>query len=129
MKPSPTRWGFFITQIFINMNLREDIDRIKEVMGINENKDFMFFKRREDELAEYLDNIQQLLMPEFFEKFSDYYDGLINATMVHYFENPNTFPKQTEENIRMLRAILVRLLNNNEELINIMKDDFEQSKG
>jgi 4-hydroxyphenylpyruvate dioxygenase-like putative hemolysin len=110
------------------MNLQEDINRIKQVMGINENKDFMFFKRREDELAEYLDNIQQQVLPEFFDTFSEYYNTVINATMVHYFESPNTLPGQTEENIRMLRAILVRLLNNNEELMNIMKDDFERSK-
>ena len=95
---------------------------------MNENRDFMFFKRREDELMEYLISTQQLLNPEFFETFSQYYDTLINATIVHFYENPNTFPEKTEENIRMLRKILVRLLNNNEDLINLMKDDFEQSK-
>ena len=36
MKPSPKRWGFFITQIFINMNLQEDINRIKQVMLIEQ---------------------------------------------------------------------------------------------
>ena len=59
---------------------------------MSENRDFMFFKRREDELMEYLISTQQLLMPEFFETFSQYYDTLFDATIVHFYENPNTLP-------------------------------------
>lgn len=109
------------------MNLQEDIHRIKEVMGINENRDFMFFKRRENELMEYLISNQQVLIPEFLSTFQEYRNTLIDAAWIHFFENPNTGPEQTKENIVMVKAMLNRLLDSNEELLNIMKADFEES--
>lgn len=109
------------------MNLQENIHRIKEVMGINENRDFMFFKRRENELMEYLISLQKVLDSEFLTTFEEYRNTLIDAAWIHFFESPDTAPEQTKENIIMLKAMLNRLLDSNDELLNNMKDNYEQS--
>lgn len=54
------------------MNLREDIDRIRVVMGINESRELLIVKRRMSALLDYIEASYDWLSPRAFADFDDY---------------------------------------------------------
>jgi hypothetical protein len=68
-------WGFLFSKVFINMNLREDIERIQEVMGIEVSN---LFKRKMhivDRLIYTL--IEDSMYPCDYDNEEEFYEGVI----------------------------------------------------
>lgn len=59
------------------MNLREDIDRIRVVMGINESKELLLVKRRMSALLDYIEASYDWLSPRRFKDFDDFLERVV----------------------------------------------------
>ena len=62
------------------MNLNEDINRIKEVMGINESRD-MFFRRRQDQFLEDVLNSFEWIEVEEADSFEEYLEMILTHSI------------------------------------------------
>ena len=118
MKPSPKRWGFFISNIFIIMNLREDINRIKEVMGINESRD-MFFKRRQEEFLEDVLNSFDWMDVEESDSVEEYVEDILRHSIDSFFGYNNILV--TSEEIAELLPPALKILRSEEQLYKQIK--------
>ena len=109
------------------MNLREDINRIKEVMGINESHD-MFFKRRQNEFLDVLLNSFEW-MDEFIEEmdsFEEYLKLILRHSIDGFFEYNNTLV--TSEEIDELLPLALQLLRNDKRLFRKIKENYYSQK-
>ena len=109
------------------MNLREDINRIKEVMGINESRD-MFFKRR---LNEFLDIILTSYewMDEFIDdvdSFEDYLKLILRHSIDAFFEFNDILVRGDE--IEELLPLALLSLRNDERLFRKIKENYYSKK-
>jgi hypothetical protein len=69
-------WGFLFNVVFINMNLREDIQRIQEVMGI---KVSTRFKRKMHIVDRLIDSvIEDSMYPCDYNDEEEFYQGVID---------------------------------------------------
>lgn len=59
------------------MNLQEDIDRIKEVMGINESSQITLVKRRLDDVIDYVEAANDWLRPDRFSTFDNFLERVV----------------------------------------------------
>jgi hypothetical protein len=97
------------------MNLREDIERIKEVMGINESRD-VFFKRRQDEFLDVLFTSFEW-MDEFIEEmdsFEDYLKLILRHSIDAFFEFNDILV--TSDVIEELLPLALKTLRGDERL-------------
>jgi hypothetical protein len=94
------------------MNLQEDINRIKEVMGINENRN-LFFIRRQDEYLEDLLNSFDWVEVEESESFEEYIEDILRHSIDSFFGYNNIL--MTNEEISELIPIALKILRNNRE--------------
>jgi hypothetical protein len=94
------------------MNLQEDINRIKEVMGINENRN-TFFIRRQDEFLEDLLNSFDWVEVEESESFEEYIEDILRHSIDSFFGYNNIL--MTNEEISELIPIALKILRNNRE--------------
>ena len=109
------------------MNLSEDINRIKEVMGINESRD-TFFKRRQNEFLDVLLNSFEW-MDEFIEEmdsFEEYLKLILRHSIDGFFEYNNTLV--TSEEIDELLPLALQLLRNDKRLFRKIKENYYSQK-
>ena len=109
------------------MNLREDIERIKEVMGINESRD-MFFKRRQDEFLDVLLHSFEW-MDEFIEEmdsFEDYLKLILRHSIDAFFEFNDILV--TSDVINELLPLALKTLRGDERLFKKVKEHYYSKK-
>lgn len=109
------------------MNLREDINRIKEVMGINESHD-MFFKRRQNEFLDVLLNSFEW-MDEFIvdmDSFEDYLKLILRHSIDGFFEFNDILA--TYDVIEETLPLALLSLRNNERLFRKIKENYYSKK-
>ena len=109
------------------MNLREDINRIKEVMGINESHD-MFFKRRQNEFLDVLLNSFEW-MDEFIvdmDSFEDYLKLILRHSIDGFFEFNDILA--TSDVIEETLPLALLSLRNNERLFRKIKENYYSKK-
>jgi hypothetical protein len=103
------------------MNLREDINRIKQVMGINENRNH-FFIRRQDEFLEYiLDSFDWMDVSDS-DSFEEYIEDLLMRAIDDLFHHNDILV--TSEEIDKLLPLAFLVLNNNDRLFNKIKRNY-----
>ena len=109
------------------MNLREDINRIKEVMGINESRD-VFFKRRQDEFLDVLLHSFEW-MDEFIEEmdsFEDYLKLILRHSIDAFFEFNDILV--TSDVINELLPLALKTLRGDERLFKKVKEHYYSKK-
>ena len=89
------------------MNLQEDIDRIKEVMGINEGAVNPYLKRRMPELINAVILAADWYMPSFMPDFQTYldraiYSGIVSVIPMDYADTHVPQMKELEDGLRNL---------------------------
>jgi hypothetical protein len=97
------------------MNLQEDIDRIKEVMGINEGSVNPYLKRRMPELINAVILAADWYMPSFMPDFQTYldraiYSGIVSVIPLDYADTHVPQMKELEDGLR-------NLINSDKELL------------
>jgi hypothetical protein len=103
------------------MNLQEDINRIKQVMGINENRNH-FFIRRQDEFLEYiLDSFDWMDVSDS-DSFEEYIEDLLMRAIDDLFHHNDILV--TSEEIDKLLPLAFIVLNNNDRLFNKIKRNY-----
>jgi hypothetical protein len=103
------------------MNLQENIHRIKEVMGINENRNH-FFIRRQDEFLEYiLDSFDWMDVSDS-DSFEEYIEDLLMRAIDDLFHHNDILV--TSEEIDKLLPLAFIVLNNNDRLFNKIKKNY-----
>lgn len=109
------------------MNLHEDIERIKEVMGINESRD-MFFKRRQNEFLDVLLTSFEW-MDEFIDEmdsFEDYLKLILRHSIDAFFEFNNILVRGDE--IEELLPFAFQSLRNDERLFKKIEENYYSKK-
>ena len=109
------------------MNLSEDINRIKEVMGINESRD-VFFKRRQDEFLDVLFTSFEW-MDEFIEEmdsFEDYLKLILRHSIDAFFEFNDILV--TSDVINELLPLALKTLRGDERLFKKVKEHYYSKK-
>ena len=87
------------------MNLQEDINRIKEVMGINEGSVDPYLKRRMPELIDAVILAADWYMPSFMPDFDTYldrsiYSGIISVVPMDYADTHVREMEELEDGLR-----------------------------
>ena len=100
------------------MNLREDIERIKEVMGINESRD-IFFKRRQEEFLEDVLNSFDWIDVEESDSVEEYVEDILRHSIDSFFGYNNILV--TNEEIDELIPIALKILRSKEQLYKQIK--------
>lgn len=109
------------------MNLHEDIERIKEVMGINESRD-MFFKRRQNEFLDVLLTSYEW-MDEFIDdmgSFEDYLKLILRHSIDAFFEFNDILVRGDE--IEELLPFAFQSLRNDERLFKKIEENYYSKK-
>lgn len=104
------------------MNLREDIERIKEVMGINESRD-MFFKRRQTEYLDDIHNSFEWVEVEEADSFEEYIEMILRHSIDTFFGH-NDILATTEEEDELL-PIALQTLRNDGRLMRRIRRHYE----
>jgi len=103
------------------MNLQEDINRIKQVMGINENRNH-FFIRRQDEFLEYiLDSFDWMDVSDS-DSFEEYIEDLLMRAIDDLFHHNDILV--TSEEIDKLLPLALKILRNEERLFKRIKRNY-----
>lgn len=105
------------------MNLREDINRIKEVMGINENRN-LFFIRRQDEFIEDIINSFEWMDIEDTDSdsFEEYVEEVLRHAIDSFFQHNDILV--TNEEIDELLPLALKILRNDERLFKRIKRNY-----
>ena len=105
------------------MNLQEDINRIKEVMGINENRN-LFFIRRKDQFIE--DVINSFEWMDIEETDSDSFEEYVEEILRHAIDSFLGYNDilVTNEEIDELLPLALQILRNEERLFNRIKRNY-----
>jgi hypothetical protein len=116
------RFTITISPTYNQMNLQEDIDRIKEVMGINEGFLNTFLRRRIpvflDAVVDVADQIYVRADREYSDDdFRNFLDRSIFASIRDVVETYDL----THEELRELEIILLRTINRDKELFQTLK--------
>ena len=100
------------------MNLQEDISRIKEVMGINENRN-LFFIRRQDEFLEDVLNSFDWVEAQESNTFEEYVEDILRHSIDSLFGYNNILV--TSEEIDELLPPALKILRSKEQLYKQIK--------
>lgn len=116
------RFTITISPTYNQMNLQEDIDRIKEVMGINEGFLNVYLRRRipafVDAVVDVADQIYVRADREYSDDdFRNFLDRSIFASVRDVIETYDL----THEELRELEIILLRTINRDKELFQTLK--------
>jgi hypothetical protein len=95
------------------MNLQEDINRIKEVMGINENRNTFFIRRQDEFLEDVLNSFDWMDVKEFIS-FEEYVEDILRHSIDSFFGYNNILV--TNEEIDELIPIALQILRGKEKL-------------
>jgi hypothetical protein len=107
------------------MNLNEDINRIKEVMGINESRD-MFFRRRQDEFLDDLITSFEWMEVEEADSFEEYLEMILTHSIDGFFGHNNILV--TYEEIEELLPFALQTLRNDERLFRKIRRHYYSSE-
>jgi hypothetical protein len=100
------------------MNLQEDINRIKEVMGINENRNLFFIRRQDDFLEDVLNSFDWVEAQES-NTFEEYVEDILRHSIDSLFGYNNILV--TNEEIEELIPTALHILRSKERLYNQIK--------
>jgi hypothetical protein len=95
------------------MNLQEDINRIKEVMGINENRNTFFIRRQDEFLEDVLNSFDWMDVKEFIS-FEEYVEDILRHSIDSFFGYNNILV--TNEEIDELIPVAFQILRGKEKL-------------
>ena len=107
------------------MNLHEDINRIKEVMGINESRD-IFFKRRQEEFLEDVLNSFDWIDVEESDSVEEYVEDILRHSIDSLFGYNNILV--TSEEIDELLPFALQTLRNDERLLRKIRRHYYSSE-
>ena len=107
------------------MNLHEDINRIKEVMGINESRD-MFFRRRQAEFLDDLITSFEWMEVEEADSFEEYLEMILTHSIDGFFGHNNIL--LTYEEIEELLPFALQTLRNDERLFRKIRHHYYSSE-
>jgi len=107
------------------MNLQENINRIKEVMGINESYD-LFFKRRESQFLEHLIHAFEWLDPKRFNTFTEFVYSILDHAILTFFNASGNWKLEPEERKKAL-PLALQILRSNVDFFERIKDEYNQN--
>lgn len=109
---------FMITTLPTNsqMNLQEDIDRIKEVMGINESTIDPYLKRRFPEVLDAVLEAAKWYSPSMTPDFNTFLDRAIYSGIMSVF--PDEYTDTNVKQMHELEDILKNTIYGNKNLLN-----------
>ncbi len=107
------------------MNLHEDINRIKEVMGINESRD-MFFRRRQKEFIDTLLHSFEWIEVEEADSFEEYLQYVLMHAIDGFFDYNNILIKDDEMQELLPKAL--QILQNEHWLLKKIKRHYYSSE-
>jgi hypothetical protein len=105
------------------MNLREDIERIKEVMGINESRD-MFFRRRQGEFLDDVLTSFEWVEVEEADSFEEYLELILRHSIDGFFGYRHDILVTSEE-IDDLLPFALQTLRDDERLFRKIKRHYD----
>jgi hypothetical protein len=100
------------------MNLQEDINRIKQVMGINENHNLFFIRRQHEFLEDVLNSFDWAEVQES-NTFEEYVEDILRNALDAFFGYNNILV--TNEEIAELLPVALQILRSKERLYNQIK--------
>jgi len=105
------------------MNLQEDINRIKEVMGINENRNTFFIRRQEEFIDDIINSFEWIDVEETdSDSFEEYVEEILMHAIDSFFGHNDILV--TSEEIDELLPIALRILRNDERLFKRIKRNY-----
>lgn len=107
------------------MNLHEDINRIKEVMGINEGSVTPYLKRRLPELIGAVIQAADWYVPSFMYNFHTYVDRAIYSGIVSVI--PDSYSDSHVEEMKELEDVVRNVIYSDEEVLNKFKTLYSSS--
>jgi hypothetical protein len=107
------------------MNIREDIHRIKQVMGINESNDVLPVKRRLKALINHIESSYDWLSPRRFNNFDDFLVRVVFSAARDFVAEEIGGEYDQQLDIReKLEPQILEFIKRNEGLYNEIEDHF-----
>jgi hypothetical protein len=104
------------------MNLHEDINRIKEVMGINESSMNLFLLRRIDEFVSVLFEIAELTYVRSDREYSDHdFLNFVDRVIFGSVRDIIGTYDLTHDELKKLEIILWRIINRDKDLFQTLQ--------
>ena len=105
------------------MNLQEDINRIKQVMGINENRNHFFIRRHEEFIEDIINSFEWMEIEETdSDSFEEYVEEILRHAIDSFFGHNDTLV--TTEEIDELLPLALKILRNEERLFKRIKRNY-----
>jgi hypothetical protein len=105
------------------MNLQEDINRIKEVMGINENRNHFFIRRQEEFIEDIINSFEWMDIEETdSDSFEEYVEEILRHAIDSFFGHNDILV--TSEEIDELLPPALKILRNEERLFKRIKRNY-----
>jgi len=105
------------------MNLREDINRIKEVMGINENRNHFFIRRQDEFIEDIINSFEWMDIEDTdSDSFEEYVEEVLRHAIDSFFQH-NDILVTSEEQDELL-PLALKILRNNERLFKKIKSNY-----
>lgn len=116
------RFTITISPTNSQMNLQEDINRIKEVMGINEGFLNPYLRRRLPEFLNAVENVAEGIYVRGDREYSDddfknFLDRSIFYSIRYVIEDYDL----TSEELGEIEKVLLKIINNDKELLQTLK--------
>lgn len=105
------------------MNLQEDINRIKEVMGINENQNHFFIRRQDEFIEDIINSFEWMDIEDTdSDSFEEYVEEILRHAIDSLFQHNDILV--TTEEIDELLPLALKTLRNNERLFKKIKSNY-----
>jgi len=105
------------------MNLQEDINRIKQVMGINENRNLFFIRRQDEFIEDIINSFEWIDIEETdSDSFEEYAEEILTHAIDSFFGHNDVLV--TSEEIDELIPLALKILRNEERLFKRIKRNY-----
>jgi len=105
------------------MNLREDINRIKQVMGINENQNHFIIRRQDEFIEDIINSFEWMDIEDTdSDSFEEYVEEILRHAIDSLFQHNDILV--TTEEIDELLPLALKTLRNNERLFKKIKSNY-----
>lgn len=105
------------------MNLREDINRIKEVMGINENRNHFIIRRQDEFIEDIINSFEWMDIEDTdSDSFEEYVEEVLRHAIDSFFQH-NDILVTSEEQDELL-PLALKILRNDERLFKRIKRNY-----
>jgi hypothetical protein len=105
------------------MNLQEDINRIKEVMGINENQNHFFIRRQDEFIEDIINSFEWMDIEDTdSDSFEEYVEEILRHAIDSLFQHNDILV--TNEEIDELLPLALKILRNDERLFKKIKSNY-----